>query len=484
MAYSKKEDFTKTLNSDQLIVFNKLVDFCSGTDQLLCIKGFAGTGKSYIITKFISYLKKSKSGWGIRVCLTAPTNKAVGVLQKSTPSVIKKSIEFSTIHKLLGVQSSITDDGEEIFESKGEKGTVLYDIIVIDEVSMLDDQLFFDLLKSTSTSEPITKPLWQKYKPARKTNMTKIIFMGDPKQIPPINKVDCEPFLNPELYNIETVTLSQIMRQRDGNKIIEASYYIRENINEKYLNFSQFEQLGQFEIFNLNREDNREKLAIDFQNVFSSDKFRIDPASTKVIAWRNDKVRKYNDFIRLKYHGYENGAEMPQIIKGELLINNKPILENEDIIMTNNTEMKVLGFYEELKECTDLDGTPVSYYVVNVEHFDFDQEKNIETEIRILKKGEEGKLRRILKTISDLALYGEPSQKKYHWIKFYQARDYFADISYGYAITAHKAQGSTYENVYVDVADILKNEKIVERNRILYTAVTRASLKTSIIINK
>jgi ATP-dependent exoDNAse (exonuclease V) alpha subunit len=53
-------------------------------------------------------------------------------------------------------------------------------------------------------------------------------------------------------------------------------------------------------------------------------------------------------------------------------------------------------------------------------------------------------------------------------------RDKLAQVKYNYAITAHKSQGSTYENVIVIEPDIDANSKIVERNRIKYVAYTRA----------
>jgi len=49
----------------------------------------------------------------------------------------------------------------------------------------------------------------------------------------------------------------------------------------------------------------------------------------------------------------------------------------------------------------------------------------------------------------------------------------FASVSYGYAITCHKAQGSNYKNVFVDFTDIAKNNNFEEMKRCMYTAVSR-----------
>jgi hypothetical protein len=64
---------------------------------------------------------------------------------------------------------------------------------------------------------------------------------------------------------------------------------------------------------------------------------------------------------------------------------------------------------------------------------------------------------------------------------YYQFIDQFADIVYGHAITTHKSQGSTYENVYIEMNNIIdKNPNHKNSHQCLYTAVTRASKKLKI----
>jgi ATP-dependent exoDNAse (exonuclease V) alpha subunit len=51
----------------------------------------------------------------------------------------------------------------------------------------------------------------------------------------------------------------------------------------------------------------------------------------------------------------------------------------------------------------------------------------------------------------------------------------FAQLNYGYSITVHKSQGSTFNNVFIDISDILENNNIEETSKCLYTAITRCS---------
>ena len=61
------------------------------------------------------------------------------------------------------------------------------------------------------------------------------------------------------------------------------------------------------------------------------------------------------------------------------------------------------------------------------------------------------------------------------WQSYYNFIEEFADITYSYAITVHKAQGSTYNYVIVNYKDIISNTKKEEVDRLLYTGITRAS---------
>lgn len=70
------------------------------------------------------------------------------------------------------------------------------------------------------------------------------------------------------------------------------------------------------------------------------------------------------------------------------------------------------------------------------------------------------------------------------WECFYtEVLDKFADISYGYSITTHKSQGSTFRSVYLHLANITNcNSNEEESYRCLYTALTRSSKKVHILL--
>uniref|UniRef100_A0A6C0EZM5 UvrD-like helicase C-terminal domain-containing protein n=1 Tax=viral metagenome TaxID=1070528 RepID=A0A6C0EZM5_9ZZZZ len=51
----------------------------------------------------------------------------------------------------------------------------------------------------------------------------------------------------------------------------------------------------------------------------------------------------------------------------------------------------------------------------------------------------------------------------------------YLEVDYGYALTVHKSQGSTYDDVYVEYSNILSNKNDMERDKLLYTAITRGA---------
>ena len=60
--------------------------------------------------------------------------------------------------------------------------------------------------------------------------------------------------------------------------------------------------------------------------------------------------------------------------------------------------------------------------------------------------------------------------------------DIFAQLNYGYCITVHKSQGSTFKNVFIDLFDIFENKNKEEVLKCLYTAITRTSDSLELLI--
>ena len=146
--------------------------------------GFKITHNTYLTTKIIEMLLSQKN---YKVCMTAPTNKAVKVLREKS-NFIDVNLRFATIHSLLGLVERQMPNGEIKFVEDKERGNTAggYDIIVIDETSMLNNELLL--------GSPYLTGLFE----IAEYNDIHILFVGDPKQIPPVGAKESIIFDCPE----------------------------------------------------------------------------------------------------------------------------------------------------------------------------------------------------------------------------------------------------------------------------------------------
>lgn len=101
----------------------------------------------------------------------------------------------------------------------------------------------------------------------------------------------------------------------------------------------------------------------------------------------------------------------------------------------------------------------------------------------ILTKQDEHELKAINKSLNEddatsttTQKYITMSQMLGHYLNHVITSAYL-DVDYGYALTVHKSQGSTYDDVYVEYNNLLANKKDTEKYKLLYTAITRCANK-------
>lgn len=434
---------TQGLNNGQADAFMLMKDFVetSGSDDMFVLKGYAGTGKTFLIKKFVEQLTKSKPG--AKIAVTAPTNKAVAVLESK--NVFSGNIRYATIHSLLGLTESIDANGKVTFTSKGNNSTITnFKYLIVDEVSMLQDELFNMIAKYSKS--------------------IKIIFMGDPAQIPPVGKLHSIPLSKSVSKTYEEgYTLTQIMRQSEGHPIIEASFAIRDNLTSPQpIPNLESNIKPDMALFRFRPDRDRDLLMGTLNALFTCDNFKASPDFAKVIAWRNKTIDTVNQVIRGFIYP---GQTLSKVMIGEKVLANKPIFnEDEEIIFTTSEEFSILNFVVATKKLRfggmTFEG---KFYVCNTSK----KEK-----IYVVHEESEKEYSKFLDNMKAKAIV---SKDKKIWVEFYKAMKYPADLAYNYAITAHKSQGSTYRNVVILEDDIDANHNIVERNRIKYTAYSRAS---------
>jgi len=486
------------LNADQQAAFDYLVPFClgEGTTTKALLEGFAGTGKTFTINRVVEAVKASNPG--ISFGMTAPTHKAVRQLYKH--SELKTGLDFATIHAFLGLKQVMKPDPKdkrkmiEVFEpdKSGDFAPRINDIniLIVDEASMLSDELYGYIDDAVRSSR------------------VRVIFMGDPLQIPPVgnsqdrskNK-DAIPFVPAQQQSrkIHPLKLVEIVRQAKDNPIIAYSLaireqYLRQNIVATY----DYDETSGVEVIERKLPAVRELI----RKYFCTRNFRRDPDYIKIVAWRNDTVDYFNKEVRLLMNGVDS---LPKIIVGDKLVLDKPFTIGKRTLATSE-ELEVLSAavtsYPHKYHIIDR-GTAFDKTMQETDGFDLDeaQKKSFEEmfiiyhcevkamdgktyNVRILHEDSQQAYDDIQKRIADAAKKCTDFDRLEMWKQFYNMQKKFAWTKYNYCLTGHKSQGSTYDYCISMEWDIDVARQIVgfeESNRIRYVAATRARNKLFIV---
>jgi exodeoxyribonuclease-5 len=400
-----------SFTDDQLKCINELNEFLDSNLHEFLIIGNAGVGKTYLISE---YFKKIK---GCEIYFTAPTNKAVKVLASNFSKKEQELFNFKTIASILNVRETIRETG--IIDYLQIKiSDIKNSIIVIDEASMISDYIYKKIQNDLVRNN-------------------KIIYLGDDKQLPPINEELSVIFKE----KIPTFQLTEIIRQEKNNPILILSR--EESIKDSILKKSILQG---------------KELDIGFEYTILSktksiiEKHGID--NLQFIAWTNKIVDDLNNSIRCLIHKIDKPAKI--LIDDRLVVNNlyRDYTVNDEIVV-KSIELRDV----EIKEFGNI--ICKAYYINNnilVIHEESEQEFNSKLD----------KLR------------GEciNQSNKRLWTMYYEIKKkYFLDFKYAFCITSHKSQGSTYQNVVILTFDMFQNKKKNELQKMLYTTITRAKKK-------
>ena len=437
-----------TLNYQQVEAIDKIRVWLKSTEPMFVLEGFAGTGKSCSIKKLLDSEK-------LDVTVSAPTHKALKVISKFTGRAGR------TLQALLGLSPNVNVDNFDInnlqFDPLGKEEISLYDLVIIDEASMINSSLYNYLEKV-----------------AKRTHV-KIIFLGDKRQIPPVGE-KISPVFSAE---IPKYSLTKIERQNNGNPLLILNDQLRDSVEdltdiaiETVLN----EKGEGTDVLSL--EGFKEKLDLEF----NSENYVQDPLHSKMLTWTNVSVKQWNSIIRkMRFPEVATPLIVGDVLMSYANIGRTPMGES----MIKNSEDYLVTYVEAFTSNFGVPG-----YIIGLKEIDsinvfqlFVVEPTLQGEWLYLKTHDK---------ILQKALSYQPG--KYRSKVFSQ--EYFPfkeshtlmrdcttgskktkDIDYGYAVSIHKSQGSTYNTTFISEPNINKNRNIEERNKIKYVAYSRASHK-------
>jgi exodeoxyribonuclease V alpha subunit len=474
--YDSKSPLAQSHPSEYEQAISQQIKVCQGIFlrpiSILC--GSAGTGKTTVVSAFIQAIEKAQ-GSGTAFQLLAPTGKAADRLRDRTGK------EAATIHSFLAKRGWLNDN----FTYK-LSGGVMEDSIttyIIDESSMLDLPLLATLFRAIN---------WK--------SVQRLIFVGDPNQLPPIGTgrvfADLMDWLRveqPEAIGELKTNMRQIINRLTGKGtgIIDlASIFMRtdptlpQNEEDQVNEDEMLEKVqsggeisGDLRILYWNTTEDLEKLLIDtIVHDMEADTGKVFDPEKAYELW-NAVLKKGNtDYpealqiitpYRGELFGTENINRVIQRHKGGTILDRKGELGgvtyfDKIIQMVNRPKSNPIWAYNlELRKNEKIEVFNGEIGVVRVHAFDVDK-----------WKWPKFRLQRFQVTFS---------RKPKYWVEFDNENAVTENIELAYAISVHKSQGSEFQRVYFILP---KHKRTLLSRELFYTGITRAQGHNTILIQE
>lgn len=461
---------------DQEKAFLALQEFFDSDCPCFLLKGYAGTGKTTITKTITEYIKSINR----QPVLMAPTGRAARIMQEKT------GFDAKTIHsEIYDLQKidevEIVINGEKQFKFRFNLAYNIENtnkVFLIDEASMISDvrslQDFY-----IYGSGVLLKDILDYIAPQNKARDAKMIFIGDPAQLPPvtdpISGALSAPYLK-EKYNLETMEfeLTMVVRQNEASGILHNANYMRQRLDAKArqdhfqldTNFPDMHILKPEEVINKYIEINPD----------------LELNKTAIINYTNKQALDYNLALREKLFNNRHQVAVGDIL---LIVRNN---YNYDIKLFNGQMVRVtyvdplplhksnlMSYDERGNKCT----VSLKFRNITIELEEGEQKHSIHCLIldNFLHNGNPQ-----LDYSENIALYLDFKMRNPHLAPGTKAfsdalkNDRFfnaLNVKYGYALTCHKAQGGEWDSAIVNL-EIGQGRKSLLFTRWLYTAITRA----------
>ena len=396
----------------------------SGDFRQILLTGEAGTGKTYILTKVLSELHRN----GARVLLCAPTHMARINLVEKLDDDVREEVQTKTVASLLRQFGFLNVYGETNFKSpEPQDFRDKWDIIAIDECSMLSEAAY----------------------QALKNCGSRVIYTGDFAQLPVVMSKKSTMLEDEEL---EHVHLTEQMRQQgEVHKIAERN-------REAIFMPTESSECAQTKV-NVHKSLSA-LLSHYVVNLLEDSRGNDAPFHHRFITHRNATVEYVNNFVRGEFIGSED----------------HPFVTNEKLLICYTTPVAANG---EVATVTDVDVDERMTTVYNHKWRSYHvgiKTKRGECYILCIppqdKKLVDERLAQ-LKEIIKVAMQTknrDAYKAAYDEVRF--IRNTWVPVNYPYAVTAHKSQGQTIENVYVNTLEL---SKAPHKRALTYVAFSRAA---------
>lgn len=375
---------------------------------LFILSGGPGTGKTTTINMMLRYFESE----GLDIFLAAPTGRAAKRMTEAT------GFEARTIHRLLELNSALSDeDGKKVRFERNEQTPLEADVIIIDEMSMVDIQLFQALLKAVIPG-------------------TRLILVGDANQLPSVGPGQVLRDIM-ESGKFPMVVLKNIFRQAEESDIIVNAHRINKGIPISMDNKSK-------DFFLLERNDANViyKHMIQLIQDMLPRYVQASPMDIQVLT----PMRKGSLGCETLNGILQRYLNPPDAGKREHAVGSVIYREGDKVMQIKNNyqlEWEIVSSY----------GIPV------------DKGMGV-------FNGDMGRILEINEASSEFVVeYDEQRRVTYPFALL-------EELELSYAITIHKAQGSEYPAV---ILPLLAGPRLLFNRNLLYTAITRAKSCVTIL---
>lgn len=440
-------------------LLDALTDFIFDNNNraLFLLKGYAGTGKTTIISTVVNNLWRV----GKKSVLLAPTGRAAKVISGYS----KK--QAYTIHKKIYFPKK-QSSGAVSFVMQPNKHTDT--LFIVDEASMIsDEKQNAKLFENGSLLDDLIAYVYS-------GKNCKIVFIGDTAQLPPV-KLTMSPALEADKLSFEfnkditEIELDEVVRQQENSGILMNATDLRllvQNDSEHFqfdVNFPDIVRL----------QDGYE-IQDAITQAYDGD---IGVEDTAIIVRSNKRANQYNQQIRTKIRGQENEisvGDYVMVVKNNYFwlkdSSSAGFIANGDIceVMRINGIKDLYGF---------------KFAEVEIRMIDYPDMKPFETVLLLDTLTSESpslsyeESNRLYEAVKEDFAHEKSKYKQFMGVKknkFFNA----LQVKFSYAMTCHKSQGGQWKTIFIE-QPYLPDGPSVEYLRWLYTAVTRAQEKLYLI---
>lgn len=420
-------------------------------NTLATLAGYAGVGKTTVIARLVAGLQAD----GYRVLVTAPTHKAVAVIGAKIAEELGGGAvpmpALRTIHSALGLQMKEQEDGTlKAWEDGGRAAIGEYDVMIVDEASMLSDELYAATLNAR--------------------RKCRVVFVGDPAQLPPVQQVVKKSAVFAPAHVPTQIRLTEVVRQARDNPIIALATHLRACVEAGRM--PEITEIADI----IDKLDGRQLSIVTEAHAglyvdWCAHAVR-EGMNARVLAFTNRVVDRYNAGVHFELHPdcatpFAGGE--PAVVQNS----------NRELGIRNSDAITVV-------RCTP-DTHPqwptMPAHQVTFVHDGQEAKKSvfIPTDYAYFHAAVSG----LFFEARAAKALGQRREADGLVRKAWSLKRSFADISHAYAMTVHKSQGSTFDTVLIDWDDVqvAARRDPTQAARLMYVAVTRAANNVCILVN-